>query len=131
MNSIERIDYLLAGNPNTPPNVLEQLAMDKDKRVRLHIAENINTPQAVLERLADDLDSEVVAAVASHPSISRDLRSALVLHDNIGVRYEIAQNPLARASVLFMLVEDENAYVKERALETIRKFWVNEFCANL
>lgn len=131
MTTVEDIDYLLAGNPNTPLKVLDRLALDKHQRVRRHVAENINTPPAVLSRLARDPDVEVVSAVAVHPAISRELRAELALHDSVEVRYSIAEYPLARASILFILVEDDNPYVRDRALQTIRKYWVQDFCSRL
>ena len=131
LNNFDQIDYVLAGNPNTPAVVLERLAFNRQTKVRRHIAENRCTPPAVLSVLAGDLEVEVVTAVAMHPAISRELRTELALHHSIDVRYAVAENPETRASILFMLAEDDNPYVRERALQTIRKYWVSDFCSRL
>jgi hypothetical protein len=58
----------VAGNPSTPPAVLERLATDDDGDVRRRVAEHPSTPPAVLERLATDADDYVRRGVAGNPS---------------------------------------------------------------
>ncbi len=100
-------------------------------RVRSYIVENRCTPPAVLSVLAGDLDVEVVTVTANHPAISRELRTELALHYSIDARFAIAENSEMRAGILLMLAEDDNSYVRERSLQTIRKFWVSNLCSRL
>jgi hypothetical protein len=62
MNKFEQ-----AGDPNTPPEVLEQLATDEEYWVRRGVACHSNTSPKALEQLATD--------------------------EHYGVRYNVAQNP--------------------------------------
>ena len=62
--SIENID--IAENPNTPPEVLAELARDEDEDVRCYVAENLNTPSKVLAELARDWDERVREAATNN-----------------------------------------------------------------
>jgi pentose-5-phosphate-3-epimerase len=48
----------VAGNPNTPIKLLEELAKDEDRDVRGGVAGNPNTPIKLLEELAKDYYEE-------------------------------------------------------------------------
>ena len=49
----------IATNPNTPLNVLEQLAEDKDSQVRTWLCENHNVTREILTKLKNDPDQTV------------------------------------------------------------------------
>ena len=54
-------DYVrlaVAGNPSTPPEILETLAEDDDSFVRLDVAGNPSTPPETLVTLAEVLASD-------------------------------------------------------------------------
>lgn len=52
----------LSGNPNTPQKLLNILADDSDKMVRLRVVENPSTTKAILEKLQDDVEDSVKIA---------------------------------------------------------------------
>ena len=66
MNYQQKLD--VAQNQNTPTNVLEALATDKDHDVRYKVATNPNTSANALETLATDEDHDVRYNAAMNPS---------------------------------------------------------------
>ena len=63
MNNLE-----VAKNPNTPIEILKDLATDDDYYVRWEVAENPNTPVETLKVLATDKNGGVRWGVAYNPS---------------------------------------------------------------
>jgi len=90
--------YNLAENPNTPLDLLRELAKDKDWEVRWRVAENPNTPVDVLRELAKDEDWSV--------------------------RYYVADNPKASSNLLVMQFEYEKS-LREPDGEVIRALYTN------
>lgn len=76
-NEILNSDYivrcLVAGNSNTPVDVLTELAKDSDYDVRVSVAENPSTPVDVLMELAKDRDYDVRVSVACNPKLKEVL----------------------------------------------------------
>ncbi len=68
---------VIAGNASTPPGALTSLAADDDATVRKAVATNWQSPQGCLRVLADDVDPSVVAAVAQNPFAPADVLVAL------------------------------------------------------
>ena len=62
-----------AGNPNTPADVLTELAKDSDCDVRSNAAGNPNTPVDVLTELAKDSDWCVRSYAACNPKLKEVL----------------------------------------------------------
>jgi len=58
----------VAGNPNTPVEVLIKLSTDENKDVRSSVAWNRNTPVEVLIKLASDENEDVRSSVAGNPN---------------------------------------------------------------
>lgn len=56
-----------AGNPNTPADVLTELAKDSDWCVRRNVAENPSTPVEALTKLAKDSHWHVRRYAACNP----------------------------------------------------------------
>lgn len=44
----------LSQNPNTPPDILQDLAFSEKPSIRVFVAKNSNTPNPTVEKLADD-----------------------------------------------------------------------------
>ena len=76
-NEILNSDYIVrrnaAGNPNTPVDVLSELAKDSDYIVRRNAAGNPNTPVDVLSELAKDSDYDVRRNVVGNPKLKEVL----------------------------------------------------------
>jgi 3-methyladenine DNA glycosylase AlkC len=80
-------------NPNTPPEILEQLATDKDYWIRGWVAENPNTPQKTLELLATDEDWYVRAGAAINSNITPETLQQLATDRSCFVRDLVSENP--------------------------------------
>lgn len=65
----EKID--IVKNPNTSPEILSELAKDKDDEIRCAVAMNPNTPEKVLfSLLLEDKCFSVVHNVTQNPNIT-------------------------------------------------------------
>jgi hypothetical protein len=117
----ERIRWLLAINPNTPPPVLEHLARDAQSRLLERVAENPRTHVTTLARLSMHTDSQVRASVAENPNISLKTTWRLAKDDSPDVRHRMAESYTVPLAVLRVLAEDENPYVSCRAKATIQR----------
>lgn len=76
----------LAGNPNTPSDLLERLASDQYLSVRGRVALNPNTPARVLRGLARDPDPDVRRWLTGNPSCPREVLISLQRDPNDPVR---------------------------------------------
>jgi len=79
LTGLIKVKWALADNPNTPGHVLRQIHEDGHSSVR--IAANPNTPTDILEELtenAEDTDIELLSALASNPSLPVGLMRMLV-----------------------------------------------------
>lgn len=70
----------LAQNLNTPPDVLRELARDRDALVSQSVARNPNTPIAVLKDFSSDKEKYKRCSVALNPSTPKEL-SEMLLND--------------------------------------------------
>ena len=111
---------VVAGNPNTPKQILEKLAGDDFPAIRRRTAENPNTPVKVLQELACDQHSDVRLAVAENPSTPQETLAILATDEDSDVRYGVAENPHMPEDILVRLCEDDNPYVRCRALKTLQ-----------
>jgi hypothetical protein len=115
----ERIRYIVAGNPNTPQNVLDFLARGRNHRVAMRVAEHPRTHSATLCRLAKHEHHQVRMAVAEHPAIAPETLEELASDEHADVRYVIAESFATAEAILEKLSHDENPYVSARASKTL------------
>ena len=73
LNSDYDVRVSVAENPNTPADVLTELAKDSDWHVRISVAGNPNTPADVLTELAKDSDWCVRSYAACNPKLKEVL----------------------------------------------------------
>ena len=73
LNSDCDVRISVAGNPNTPADVLTELAKDSDCDVRISVAGNPATPADVLTELAKDSDWHVRRNAACNPKLKEVL----------------------------------------------------------
>jgi len=117
---IYHVRRVVAGNPNTPKQVLSRLAGDQIPGIRRRVAENPRTPLDVLTQLAQDRDSDVRLAVAENPNTPPEILGMLSEDEDVDVRYGVAENPHMPEDILFKLSEDDNPYIRCRALKTLQ-----------
>jgi hypothetical protein len=118
---ILHVRRVVAGNPNTPTQVLARLATDHFSVIRRHVAENPRTPAEVLRQLAKDQDMDVRLAVADNMHTPPDTLVLLATDSCVDVRYDLAENRHLPIKVLIELSNDENPYVRLRALKTLQQ----------
>jgi hypothetical protein len=120
---ILHVRRVVAGNPNTPAQVLTRLGQDRFSVIRRHVAENPRTPPEVLRELAKDPDVDVRLAVAENVHTPPDSLALLATDQNVDVRYDLAENRHLPERVLIELTKDDNPYVRLRALKTLHSIW--------
>jgi len=92
------VQWSLAGNPNTPVDLLEALPRVKDKYIAHGLAYNSNTPLPILRELAKHEDFLVRQGVASNPTADNELISALS-HDPVESVSQTAKRRMNRNSL--------------------------------
>lgn len=114
------VRYIVAGNPNTPKEVLAKLSCDVLESVRRRVADNPRTPVTALMQLAHDPSVDVRLSVAENPNTPAEMLEQLAADDDVDVRYGVAENPHIPAEYLRQLSEDCNPYVACRAQKTLK-----------
>jgi hypothetical protein len=114
------VRYIVAGNPNTPKEVLAKLANDVLESIRRRVAENPRTPVTSLVAMARDPDVDVRLSVAENANTPAEILEQLANDDSVDVRYGVAENPHIPVDLLQMLTNDENPYVACRAQKTLQ-----------
>jgi HEAT repeat protein len=117
---ILHVRRVVAGNPNTPTQVLARLAADHFSVIRRHVAQNPRTSADVLRKLAQDHDMDVRLAVADNLHTPPDTLALLATDPSVDVRYDLAENRHLPEHVLIELTKDDNPYVRFRALKTLQ-----------
>ena len=69
--------FSVAGNINTPVNLLEFLSNDSDALVRKSVAKNPNTPLRILKKLANDSDALVRESVSENPKCTHEIKETI------------------------------------------------------
>jgi len=117
---ILQVRRVVAGNPNTPRQVLMRLADDANVSVRRAVGENPRTPIDVLKKLVFDHNAEVRMAVAENKNSPAEILAMLAKDENVDVRYGVAESPHMPEEILAELAHDENPYVRCRSLKTLQ-----------
>lgn len=107
---------LAARHPDTPLEVIDELAGEKAIDVRLGLASNPAATEKVLRRSAEPLDKAIAERLAEHPTTPADLLIRLAALADIEVRARVADHPrLAKADGLALrLAVDGASAVRER-----------------
>lgn len=121
----------LAGNPNAPPQLLEDLARLEIRRleegtarlaalsstapedVLRRLAQNPSTPPSVLERLAASPADLVAATVAGRPDTPPSALERLKDHSSVVVLRSLARNPQTQQATLGALARHPDRTVRE------------------
>lgn len=93
----------VARHPMAPLELLQQLALDEDWRVRAALAANHRAPSVVLEQLAADHDRDVRSVVAQNPAVSAAILERLVGDESEEVRKAASENPHSPKEMLDLL----------------------------
>ena len=115
LNSDSDVRRNAAGNPNTPVEVLKELAKDSNWNVRYCAAGNPNMPAEVLRELAKDSDWNVRCYAAGNPNMPAEVLRELAKDSDSDVRRYAAGNPATPAEVLSVLAKDSDSDVRRSA----------------
>ncbi len=115
LNSDCDVRVSVARNPNTPADVLTELAKDSHSVVRKNAAGNPNMPADVLTELAKDSYCDVRISVAGNPNTPVDVLTELAKDSHSVVRKNAAGNPNIPADVLTELAKDSDCIVRRYA----------------
>ena len=116
LNSYWCVRRNAAGNPNTPVDVLTELAKDNNCDVRCFVAENPSTSADVLTELAKDSYWCVRRNAAGNPNTPVDVLTELAKDSYWCVRRNAAGNPNTPADVLTELAKDSYWCVRSYAV---------------
>ncbi len=121
----------LAGNPHTPPEILEKLAqdgvelgagvVDTHHYTLMGLADNPSTPPQVLETLARNADPLVRRGVARNPSTPRPIMELLASDSVEEVRFYLSINEALTPDVVETLKQDSSERVRKYAGESWRR----------
>jgi sulfur relay (sulfurtransferase) DsrC/TusE family protein len=111
-----------ATDPNTPADVLVELAKSTNWKIRWAIAKNPSTPADTLVDLSNDTDWEVRVTTLTNPNIPVHILNTHAEEVNEGQYYYIATNIAAPVSVLIKLIENSDEFINDESI----KFWVTQ-----
>lgn len=120
------IDYIRAGSAATPLVELTELSNAICPKLRARVAENSATPSSLLEKLSSDLSTEVRIGVGNNASTSTIIRWRLAFDEALDVRFSQAENAHTGTLILMWLAGDENPYIANRAIRTLRSIAKND-----
>lgn len=115
------IRFSLAGNPSTPADILEAIALDASKDERRVLAGNPGATERLLGTLwhnAND-DEHLRAEIAAHPRCPDDLLPAALGSSCDVIRRKLASNPNVTHDQLVVLLSDPVAAVRVEAIKHI------------
>ncbi|MBS1955216.1 MAG: HEAT repeat domain-containing protein [Cyanobacteria bacterium SZAS-4] len=112
--------YVLAGSSKTKPEQLRVLAEHFCDKIRLRVAENPATPPELLWNLAHDRNHDVRVAAGCNPSANESVLNLLVRDADIIVRHGMAQSIETPRLLLEILADDDNGWVRGEALKSLR-----------
>ncbi|VEP18538.1 hypothetical protein H1P_800029 [Hyella patelloides LEGE 07179] len=103
----------VAGNGDTPWNILDQLSKDKNELVRADVAYHKNTPLSTLRQLFGDKSERVITSLASNKKISNNssLVSQLLQNKSESIRLRLARSSQTSETILEELSLDRSESV--------------------
>jgi hypothetical protein len=101
----------MAADPTMPADALCMLYEMSDSSTIAHaIAANPNTPLDLLEQIADTNDVDLHKSLSYNPNITKSILDKLANTDNYGLQYRIAENPTTSAKTLRKLVAHNTSW---------------------
>ena len=107
----------VAKHPNTPADILRKLAEDEGVDVRYEVVRNPNTPVDILIKLAEDVYGGVREEVAKHPNTPADILRKLAEDKDLGVIEGVVHNPNTPADIFRKLAGDKHSGVRRAVAE--------------
>lgn len=89
----------IAGNLNTPIDILAELANSNNKNIKYHVTENPNTPISILQKLANDDSEDVRVGVLWSKYLTPELAMQFIDDPSSDIREELASIEDDRLSI--------------------------------
>jgi len=128
----------IAANKTCPEEILRELSVDLDSKVRLAVASNPFTSVDILISLSKDQDEEVREAVASNVNCPQFLLEYFCVDKSPLVRLSVSDNTNAEPEVLLKMSNETDHDVihslysrKDAPPDLLRALSVNHFFSNL
>ena len=102
----------IAGDKNTPEEVLIELAKDEDSYIRRRVAYNSNTPPEALIAMSTNSDEYTRHYVARNPSTPPEVLIELAKDSDAYVRWGCALNTRTPPEALIAMAKDSDADVR-------------------
>lgn len=116
--SVRPDDYLRAARESAPLEVWFEV-VEKHPEMKVWVARNKTVPMQILEQLAVDVDPRIRFAVAMKNKLSKGLMLALAKDSDSSVRERIAYNKNTTDDVLLLLQQDSVVSVSEAARQQL------------
>ncbi|MEH1942264.1 MAG: HEAT repeat domain-containing protein [Nostoc sp.] len=110
-----------------PVVLLERLARDENKDVRVAVAENLQSSLTLLEQLARDASADVRISVAKNPNTPSFVLEQLAQDTNADVRISVAKNPNTLPAVLETFDISPPPDAPRHALEGLNQVIANRY----
>jgi len=120
-----------AANPNTPAEVLSELATDTSTEVTALVADNPHTAAPVLDKLSSSADFATAINVSAHRNTSPHTLAAMATHHDGYVRTNIASHPNVTPCTLAVLTADRDSITASVAREQQRQRSLHAYAATL
>jgi hypothetical protein len=114
--NLPAIRYTLAHNSGAPLALLQALAQDPQLEVRVQLATNPALPPSLMERLQQDSEPPVRQALVRHSALPAELCAILAQDPHASVRVAVANDPRTPPALLEHLAQDANQAVSYAAL---------------
>lgn len=111
--------YILTGSEKAKVEQLRVLAEHFCDKIRLRVAENPATPPELLWNLAHDATPDVRVAAGCNPSADGSVLNLLARDSDIVVRHGLAQSIEIPRTLLEVLADDDNGWVRGEALKSL------------
>lgn len=128
----------IAANRTCTEDILRELSVDLDSKVRLAVASNASTSIDILISLSKDIDEEVREAVASNENCPHFLLEYFCIDSSPLVRLSVSENTNAGPEVLLKMTDEtdydviDNLYSRnDSPPDLLRALSVNNFFSDL
>lgn len=112
--------FVLARDPLTSSDVLEELSEHSGDHIRRLVAANPSTPGHTLKYLLEDEDTMVIHTVLRHPSLPYEVFGRVLREGYRSDKCALVQNPNLPLKVLEALLIDAEGIVRETAADCVR-----------
>src|SRR4051812_32749077 len=111
-------EYHRAAHEPAPESVWRDI-ITRYPEMRSWVAHNKTVPIAILDILSTDPDPQVRTVVATKRKLPEPLQLRLAHDSASGVRYQLACNAKVTRNTLYLLANDEESFIRERAQQRL------------